>query len=423
MLIASFILYQVLQLLLAPFIFFYLLYRLIKKKPTIGVLAHRLGFVPRNVKLPAIWVHAVSVGETLAAEYFIQQLSTQGQTVYLTSGTAGARQVSKHFQTAYSAYLPFDFLPCILLAFWRIRPNALIILEGEWWPNLIMVAKLLHIPIYGLNARVTQRQGIRALLFKIISGSLLRHVTRLFVQTQKDATLFKNAGVPTEALEVLGNIKAYNVAAKRHALKLIKKNPPWPVLMIGSVHVGEIKDFLGSYAFLKLRYPRLKCIIVPRHLHWLEELIELASEHGHTFVLKSKPDETFLETLATHDIIVGGALGIMFELYAYASLFYLGGTFVTVGGHNLLEPAVWGIASLVGPHHQNCLDTLQHLRSIGAGFVAPTASSLQEQSTALLANLAELEERGAAAGQWLALEAAECEKALKEFAQALPPVE
>lgn len=421
--IASFILYQLLQVSLAPFIFFYLLYRVIKKKPTIGVLTHRLGFVPRNEHPPAVWIHAVSVGETLATEYFIQDLIKQKHIVYLTGGTAGARQVSKDFQASYRAYLPFDFMPCIILAFWRIKPKALIILEGDWWPNLIMVAKLLHIPVYGLNARVTPRYGIRAFLFKNMSRILLLHINKLIVQTQNDATLFKKAGIEPTKIEVLGNIKAYNVAAKRHALKLSKKNTPWPVLMMGSVHPGEIKDFLGSYAFLKLRYPRLKCIIAPRHLHWLEELIELASEQGNTFVLKAKPDEAFLETLATHDIIIGGALGIMFELYAYASLFYLGGTFVKVGGHNLLEPAVWGIASLVGPHHQNCLDTLQHLRSVGAGFIAPTASSLQEQSASLLANLAELEERGAAAGQWLALEAAQCEKALKEFANELPQVE
>ncbi len=410
-----FISYQVLQVVALPFVIFFIAWRKWKGKKTFGTPAHRFGWVPRNTGKASIWIQAVSVGETLASEYFIEKLAADGQSVYLTSGTAGAVQVSKNFRTTHRAYLPFDFLPCIILAFWRIKPKALIIIEGDWWPNLVMVARILNIPVYGINARVTQHSGLRSLMFKIICWGVIRNCTQLFVQTEADAQTFADNGISTKKIYTLGNIKAFNVAAKLKTLNLQKKVQPFPVLMAGSIHPGEADIFLGCFGALKRQFPTLRLIVVPRHLHWLDELTKEAWDHGNVFVLRNKPDASFAKTLADHDIIIGGTLGIMFELYAYASLFYLGGTFVPVGGHNLLEPAVWGIASIVGPNHVNCVDTLQYLQQHGAGFVAKNGATLLEQSAKLFSDQTYLATAGAAAARWLEEDAQRCEIALRQF--------
>jgi 3-deoxy-D-manno-octulosonic-acid transferase len=416
--ILFFICYQVLQIIALPIVCFYLTWRGYKGKKIFGNFTHRMGFIPTSNN-GSIWIHGVSVGETLAAEYFCNDLTASGKSVYLTSGTPGAVHVSKHFHVAQRSFLPFDFLPCMLLAFWRIKPTALIIIEGDWWPNLVMLAKIFRIPVYGLNARVTNHTGLRSVLFKIIGYGVVRNVSRLFVQTATDAQAFANNGVAQKKIQVLGNIKAYNVVAKLTALNLHKHLTATPVFMAGSIHPGEIEVFLTCFGELKKQFPRLKCIIVPRHLHWLEDLTKRANQYGNVFVLRNKPDATFAQTLVDHDIIIGGALGIMFELYAYASLFLLGGTFVTVGGHNLLEPAVWGIASIVGPHHANCLDTLQHLQQYDAGFVAHDDTELLKISHKLLSSPDQLATAGAAAARWLEQDAKICGQALHEFAAKL----
>lgn len=417
--ILFFISYQVLQLLALPGFLALLVLRTYKGKQTFGNVAHRFGFVPRNIGAPSIWFHAVSVGETLATEYFIHDLATTSEKIYLTSGTAGAVQVSKQFSVTYRAYLPFDFLPCILLAFWRIKPKALVIIEGDWWPNLIMVAKLFRVPVYGLNARVTARTGWRKQLFKIMCLGLLRNIKQIFTQSDQYTQIFVDNGVPINTVETLGNIKAYNVWAKRKALNIIAKAPLHKVIMAGSIHPGEAAVFFDCYTMLKKQFPNLKLIVIPRHLHWLEQCTAMAKEIGSTYVLGVKPDTTFAATLDNHDIIIGGALGIMFELYAYASLFHLGGTFVPIGGHNLLEPAVWGIASIVGQHHHACADTLQDLKRVQAGSVALDGKALLEQSAKYLADPASLTAAGLRAALWLAADAHRCSEALQRFATKL----
>ena len=419
MFILFFIGYQMLQLLALPGVVAFFILRTYKGKQTFGNVAHRFGFVPRNTGTPSIWFHAVSIGETLATEYFIHDLATSGQKIYLTSGTAGAVQVSKQFSVTHRAYLPFDFLPCMLLAFWRIKPKALVIIEGDWWPNLIMVAKLFRVPVYGLNARVTARTGWRKLLFKIMCLGVLCTIKQIFTQSDQHAQIFVDNGVPLNAVQRLGNIKAYNVWAKRKALNIIAKAPLYKVIMAGSIHPGEAAIFFDCYASLKKQFPALKLIVVPRHLDWLEQCTAMAKEIGNTYVLRSKPDAAFAATLDNHDIIIGGALGIMFELYAYASLFHLGGTFVPIGGHNLLEPAIWGIASIVGPHHHACVDTLQNLERVQAGSVALDGKALLEQSAQYLADPATLAAAGVRAALWLAADANRCSEALQRFATTL----
>lgn len=415
MFILFFIAYQCIQIILIPGIIVFILWRLFKRKQTFGCVKDRLGWVTRNTGAQSVWIQAVSMGETLAAESIIKDLAANKHQIYLTGSTAGAAHVSKNFHATHRAYLPFDFLPSILLAFWRIKPKALIIIEGDWWPNLVMVAKIFSIPVYGLNARVTPHTGWRKMFFNFMCRMVIRHVTQIFVQTEADAQAFVANSIPQDKLQVLGNIKAYNVTVKVADRQLVKQPQPFPVIMAGSIHPGEATIFLDTYGALKKEFSNLKLIIVPRHLHWISELTTMAANQGNIFILRNRPDTAFATTLAEHDIIIGGAMGIMFDLYAYASLFYLGGTFVTVGGHNLLEPAVWGVSSIVGPYHINCADTLDNLKKCGAGFIARSQKELYQQSKALLSDTANLAALGTAAENWLAQDAQVCKAGLQSF--------
>lgn len=414
------LIYQCGQIIALPGIFCWICWRFLKHKKSVGIWTHRLGFVPSAKKNNPIWFHAASVGETLAPEYFINELAAQGQTIYMTGGTLSGFGMSKNFRVAGRALLPFDFLPCILLAYYRIRPKALVIIEGDWWPNLIIVARLLRIPIYGLNARVSKKSSWGALIFRMLCKNIIQSVDKLFVQTTTDADLFVQNGINQNKIAVLGNIKTYNVFEKRLSLSIPKFTYPFPVLMAGSIHPSEDKIFLRAFELLKKDFPALKMIIVPRHLHWLAMLTEEAKKYGSVFVLKDKVGNHLLEEqFKSCDIIIGGALGIMFDLYAHATLFYLGGTFVPVGGHNLLEPASWGIPSIVGPYHSNCKDTLTKLTQCNAGFIAHDATRLYEISAAILQDPEQARKMEEATLTWLMQEAGACKQSLSDFAKLL----
>lgn len=429
-----FVLYQGAQLLGAPLIFMYLLFRKFYQKKNSVFTWQRFGVVPiapSNKKV--IWLHAVSVGETLSLEYFIRLIKKEipDSICYLTVGTDAAKTLAfKNVSADFISFIPYDFFPCMLLAYHRIKPHALIIVEAEIWPNLLMLADMRTTKIYGLNARVNDRSQKNIFLLRHFFTTLFNCFDAIFVQSSTHKQKFQALNIPKEKLIVLGNIKAYNVAIKKTECEstLEKKTFDNKVLLAGSIHPGELSYYIEMFTKLKPIYPDLKLILAPRHFTWKAELEKKLSDQKLNFFMWDKKNslptnQTLNQQLASifehHDVLVVCVLGELFKLYAYANIFFLGGTFVPVGGHNLLEPAVWGVPILIGPMHWHCKEHADALEQIKALIKVNDRSSLITQTDKLLAHIEQMNLMGQTASTWLSSEATLVEKKLMELVHLL----
>ena len=396
-----FVTYQIICLLTLPLLPIYLLLRKIKRKPVFGNLTERLGFVPKpSGHLPAIWFHAVSVGEVLSLESIITKIKEKRpRTIcYLTVGTPTGKQIAREkLDCDYVSFLPYDFLPCTWLAYKRIKPQKLIIIEAEIWPNLLMIAHWKRVPLFLLNARVSKRSKKRYFALKRFLVPLLNLFQSIQTQSKHDKKEFELLGVKKEKLAVLGDIKAFNVFEKWKVSRRAAKRAA-PTLLVGSLHPGELDIYLDLFQALKPKFPNLRMILAPRHFHWKQELIDKVKKSG-----------------CDSDITLILTLGQLFDLYQQATIYFLGGTFVPVGGHNLLEPAVWGIPTVIGPHHHNCREATRGLEACDALIRVANKKELLEISEKLLKDKKSLETMGKNASEWLAKQATQIEKKLNEL--------
>jgi 3-deoxy-D-manno-octulosonic-acid transferase len=423
-LILLFITYQIIQLIALPFFLLYLLIRKINKKG-IGSLKERIGLLPQTKSLEnVIWIHAVSVGEILSIQNLINQIRQQipKTSVYLTTGTPAGKEIAlKNLNAAHLSFLPFDFLLPMFLAFQRIQPKSIIIVEAETWPNFLMLANFFKIPTYSLNARISERSKNKYIKLGFCFRPLFDIFKKIFVQSQIDQLNFEKLGIDKNKLEVLGNIKALNVLHKKSTLTktdFLDKN--FQTLLVGSVHPGELDIYLNLFNVLKPKFPQLKLILAPRHFNWQQELITKTQATNCSYFLW-KPEDIISEEnfakkiLSKYDIILVCKLGELFKLYPFCSIFFLGGTFVPVGGHNLLEPAVWGKLSIIGPYYHNCKDIADKLEQHKALIKVASANELAAIIEKLLSDPIQVEQLGNKAYFWLEQEASLVQKKLDSF--------
>jgi 3-deoxy-D-manno-octulosonic-acid transferase len=435
MMLLIFIAYQILQLISLPIILAILIVKQIRRK-IIGNIAQRLGFVPvAPTNRTIVWIHAVSVGEVLATQELINHIKRKNPATlcYLTVGTISGMQMAKQQIAAdIISFLPYDFLPCMLLAYHRISPSKLILIESELWPNLIVLARFNHTPCILLNARINPYSRSRAFRFRFFFKHLINNFSAILTQSSRDKDEFIGIGVDPNKITVLGNIKAFNVMAKKayrlktHPLSQPLPTDTYPTLLVGSLHPKEDALYLSLFAQLKQQYPNLRLILAPRHFTWQQQLEENVKQTGYkTFVwtpatpIASSEQESLGSALhrtwQTHDIVMVCTLGELFNLYPYATLFALGGTFVPVGGHNLLEPAVWATPTLLGPFYQNCRDIADRLEQVHGIVKVATASDLVPTVAQLLANPQQCQAIGKNSYVWIEHEAKRVEETLIRF--------
>lgn len=419
MLLITFVAYQLLQIVVLPFFLIFILLRKFRKKPVFGKFSERIGLVPKTGNRNVIWIHAVSVGEVLSIQNFIKDIKTKNpETIcYLTVGTIGGKKIAQEkLEADFVSFIPYDFLFSTMIAYKRINPSKIIIVEAETWPNLITLAHFKKIPLYLINARISPRSKNRYFKMKKIIAPLFNTFEKIYTQSEDDRKNFINLGVKENKLENLGNIKAYNVIRKvteKEAQEIDSEEKSKQTLLVGSVHPGEIDIYLKMFCDLKKTFKDLKIIIAPRHFHWKEELIKKVKNTGFDFTVwdnENKPKDTW-------EILLVCKLGELFKLYKEASIFYLGGTFVPIGGHNLLEPAVWSNPILIGPHYQNNIDIVNKLSKNNGVVIAKNEQALTEKTKSLIVNNQARVNLGKNARKWLLTEGSIVESKLNKFSQ------
>lgn len=425
-----FIIYQLLQIIFFPIIILFIIIRNFYR-PIIGNFKERCGLVP---KIPSdahtIWIHAVSVGEVLSVQELINTIKKQvpNALCYVTVGTTSGKRIAQaNIKADIISFLPYDFLPSIILAYQRIKPKTIIIMEAELWPNLLVIGQLKKIPLILLNARINPRSVQRLKILQIIFKTLCKGFTAIFAQNQSDCERFINLGIEASKIYYLGNLKAFNVVAKKAELinseEYAFTKPDNMVLLAGSIHPEEDIIYLELFMRFKQVYPNLKLILAPRHFSWQNQLVLHIQETKSTFFIwdddhhhttsSTSFNLAFNNVLKHYDIILIGKLGMLFKLYPYADIFFLGGTFVPVGGHNLLESTVWNVPTIIGPYYHNCKDIADRLEKIHGVIKVKDKHNLLTKTEYLLQNIQVRQSIGHTSGTWVNQEAIQVKKNLK----------
>jgi 3-deoxy-D-manno-octulosonic-acid transferase len=349
----------------------YWLFRTLRhSKRHIG-LAERLGRVPerlaRHQSRPAIWVHAVSVGELIAVSDLIAGLTRlfPGYRVLVSTTTAAGQTLARaRFGKNSVFYFPLDFKFAIQPFLRILRPQLIVIVETEFWPNFLRLAHQSGARIAIVNARISDRSYPGYRRFRSFWMRVLQPVDIFLTQTPADRRRLADIGAPVERIQVSGNLKfdvslpppSAIVSSLRSAFQQAQAGP---VLVCGSTVDGEETLLLRAFENVLASHPRAVMILAPRRLERFEEVAQLLQQLGIRFWRRS---------LWNGDPIVGGVLlidsiGELASLYALGDVAFVGGSLVPKGGHNIIEPARHGVPIVVGNHTENFRDIVELFQS------------------------------------------------------------
>jgi 3-deoxy-D-manno-octulosonic-acid transferase len=336
-------------------------------------MGQRLGRILAELRASAAgrqvaWVHAVSVGEVLAATRLVGELEEalgDGWVVVVSTTTSTGQALAKErFGAERVFYYPLDFAWAVRTYLRVLQPKLLVLMESELWPRMLVECGRAGVPVAVVNARVSDRSYARAVRVKAVWGRVLRRVDLFLAQSEEDARRLVAMGARVEAVRVIGNLK-YDVRAAKasRVAELIRAAAAGRrIVVAGSTvdgrYASEEQIFLqegmgavwGSYSDTLL-------VLAPRHPERFEEVYELASHFGamvRATLLLQRGEGTAL----TERIVVLDTIGDLAAVYGVADVAFVGGSLVERGGHNPLEPAQFGVPVVMGPSFENFRDVV-----------------------------------------------------------------
>ena len=397
-------LYSALFYLLLPFILLRMLWRSRRAPAYRRRLAERFGiFAPPagRGERPVIWVHAVSVGETLAAAPLVEALLRDYPDYLLavtTTTPTGSDRVRAMFgDRVFHVYSPWDMPGAVRRFLRRLRPRLLIIMETELWPNLLYHSHRLGCPVVLANARLSERSAQGYARFGGLTRAMLQQLAVVACQAEADGQRFVQLGLPPERLQLTGSIK-FDLeldASLRDRAAALRQEIGRPVILASSTHPGEDEIILGAFRNVRERIPAALLLLVPRHPERFEDVFRLCVAEGWQVVRRS----TGQPVSAGNDILLGDTMGELRLLSGVATVAVIGGSFIEHGGQNVLEAAAWGVPVVTGPHMFNFAEISGLLLAAGAMEQLPDATGLAESLLRILQDTPLRERMGSAAEQ------------------------
>jgi 3-deoxy-D-manno-octulosonic-acid transferase len=332
-----------------------------RRKNFFDRLGMRMDRVPPPSGKERIWIHAVSVGETLSAAPLVRVLRRRlpDAEILISTVTLTGRETADKIlgeETDARIYFPFD-LPSISRKFVeRVRPDVVVILETEIWPNFLAECARRRIPAMLLNGRVSERSYGRYGRLRFLFSRVLGCFTSIAAQTEEDARRFLSIGACPGSVAVTGNMK-FDVAlppqdlSPLRSLLLKEKDRGTSWFVAGSTHEGEEEEVLRAFAKARERNGSVKLLLAPRHPERFAAVGELCVRMGWETVRKTGLDPGRSDALPP--VVLLDTVGELLSAYAAADIAFVGGSLVPKGGHNILEPALFGVPTLVGPHMEN----------------------------------------------------------------------
>lgn len=336
-------------------------------------IGERFSYGMPSLRPGGIWVHAVSVGESIAAAPMIRALLQRYPQLPITvtcmtpTGSERIQALFANEPRIQHCYLPYD-LPCAAARFLdHAKPKLAVIMETELWPNHIHQCAKRGIPVALANGRLSERSARGYGRFSKLTAPMLAEMSFFAVQTEAEAQRFRDLGARPQTVEVTGSIKFDltidpQLLQRAHELRGQWQALERPVWIAASTHDGEDEVVLDAHRRLLANYPNALLILVPRHPERFNSVFELCQREGFATVRRS----TGANVEANTAVLLGDTMGELLFLYALADSAFVGGSLVPNGGHNLLEPAALAKPVLSGPHLFNFLDIAAQLREAGA---------------------------------------------------------
>ena len=377
-------LYTLLIYLLLPYVLARLAWRARRQRSYLDHIAERFGYGAPQAGGPVIWVHAVSVGETRAAEPLVRALRERypRHRVLLTHMTPTGRETGEALfgGNVLRCYLPYDYPGAVARFLDRFRPQAGMVMETEIWPNLIQACRARGVPLYLVNARLSEKSFARYRRFAQLARESLAGFTAIAAQGEDDARRLTALGA-AGAL-ITGSIK-FDITPPPAQLELGRAlrrdfGGARPVLLAASTREGEEPLLLDALA--RADVPGLLTVIVPRHPQRFDDVARLLEARGVRFQRRSA------NAAVGGDIrvVLGDSMGEMFAYYAACDVAFIGGSLLPMGGQNLIEACAAGKPVLIGPSTYNFAEATELAVLAGAAIQVPDAAVLAQEAARLL---------------------------------------
>ncbi|ARN73848.1 lipid IV(A) 3-deoxy-D-manno-octulosonic acid transferase [Oceanicoccus sagamiensis] len=377
-------LYSLVFYLITPLILLRLWYRA-SKAPAYGQrIAERFGFFTAPKLTDTIWVHSVSVGETIAAAPLVKRLQQQhphASIVVTTMTPTGSDRVKALFgDSVFHVYAPYDLPGAVQRFLKRIQPKLLVIMETELWPNTIHYCRQSSIPVVLANARLSEKSAAGYQRLSWLTGAMLNNLSKVVAQNQTDADRFLALGLPDDHVEVSGSIKFDVEIDNRLIAKAASLKDQWSqqgqrlILMAASTHQGEDEIILDAFKQVLNTLSDALLIIVPRHPERFDQVAGLCAGSFST-TRRSQSHTVDAQT----QVLLGDTMGELLLLCGCADIVFVGGSLVDSGGHNMLEPAAWSLPLITGDSDFNFAEASRLLQQRSALLRVSDARMLAEK--------------------------------------------
>ena len=361
-------------------------------------------FTPSESSKETIWLHAVSVGETLAAVPLVKALQEKypERRLLITCMTpTGSERITAAFGDSVDhSYAPYDTPGAVARFLKRVQPKMLIIMETELWPNTVAACYKRQIPVILANGRLSEKSARGYARVSKLSGPMVAQLSAVAAQHGDDGGRFTALGLPVEKLHITGNIKFDLELNAQIRLSAEALRQQWdgtnqrPVLLAASTHRGEDEIILQAFSLIKQSVNNALLVLVPRHPERFNQVGDLCLDAGYSLARRSNNDST-----DNADILLGDTMGELMTFFGACDIAFVGGSLVANGGHNMIEPAAWGKPTLSGLSVFNFAEVSRLLAEAGGLSLVEDAAALAESVIELMKNPEQAQQMGLSAQQ------------------------
>ena len=427
--------YSVLSLVVFVVVSPYFLYQAVRYKKYIGNLRERLGYLPISFNVDgdaSIWIHAVSVGEALTARALASDLKARYPRLklYMSTTTMAGQQVARsslrHLVDGVF-YFPFDWVLIVRRTLDIVNPRLFIMLETEIWPNLLHECRKRGVRTVMVNGRISTRSYPRYKLVRPLFRRVLADVDRFCMQSEESAHRLIALGADPSRVTVTGSLKfdSLEVPAptvhgkpRERVLRFFRMSSHRTVVVAGSTMRGEESAVLRAFSKIKATQTHAVCILAPRAPERFGEVERIARDAGFVTARRS---ELPIDAEPRADVIVLDSIGELAQLYQLATVVFVGGSLVDHGGHNILEPAIFGKPIVFGPHMQNFREIAETFIASGAAIQVAADRELDDAILGLVRDPVHRASLGAAARALVEANRGAKDKTLSVINDLLPP--
>ena len=411
-----------------------LIYQAVRHRKYIGSLTQRLGYLPISFNLESdesIWIHAVSVGEVLTARALLPELRERYPKLrlFLSTTTMTGQQIARSNLRYVDEvfYFPFDLGFIVSRTIKLVKPRLFIMMETEIWPNLLRACARAGVKTMLVNGRISTRSYPRYRIARPFFRHVLRHIDRFCMQSDESARRVIDIGADRDRVLVTGSLKFDSLEipgaaapdrGRNRVLRYFRVSPDRPVVIAASTVRNEEEPVLEAFQRIRATMTNALLIIAPRKPERFDDVEKLARRAGWNVARRS---ELRVDAEPRHDIVVLDTIGELAQLYQIATAVFVGGSLVDTGGHNILEPAVFGKPIVFGPYMQNFAEISRTFLDNGAAIQVHSGRELESTLLALLGDPVRRAGLGAAARALVEANRGARIKTMMAITQVLPP--